>query len=276
MIYGLGASALGFAIRHGGLASFGHAAFFGLGAYAVLAANLAGLKDAFIVWPLAIGFVAMVATLIGLLSLRTRGVSFIMLTLGFAQMFFIVVSSIQGFGAADGKALPERNSIAGLSIADTVTFHYVVLAVLVAISFVIYRLSHASMGAVLRGIACDERRMRALGFRTPRLQLLSFVFSAAATAVAGILAANYYYFVSPSYLHWIMSGDLLAMAALGGIGSLYGGMFGAFVLVIVEVILAPYTTYWRLFLGLLIVLSVLLFDRGVHPALNRALGGRDD
>ena len=272
MIYGMAACAVGFAIRHGGLVSFGHAAFFGLGAYAVLVARNLGIEQAYVVWPLALLTVAMAALLIGSLSLRTAGVGFLMITLGFAQMVYFIVSSNQALGASDGMAILARDRIAGLTLESTSAFHYLTLVILSIAIFVMHRLSQAPAGLALRGIAHDERRMRALGYATKRLQLSAYTFSAVVTGLAGVLAANYYHFASPAYLHWTVSGELLVMVALGGVASLSGGLFGALVLIIFEAALAQHTTYWRIFLGPLVILSVLYLRHGLRPAIGRLLG----
>jgi branched-chain amino acid transport system permease protein len=165
--------------------------------------------------------------------------------------------------------------VGSLSIEATVNLHYVTLALLCVVLIILQRLSRAPFGFALRGVAHDERRMRALGFAPGRLQILSFVLSAAVTGLAGVLAANFYYFASPSYLHWVVSGELLVMVALGGIGALSGGLFGALVLILSEMVLAEYTTYWRIILGPIVVLAVLFLREGLHPALQRLLGGRN-
>ncbi|HEU0222990.1 MAG TPA: branched-chain amino acid ABC transporter permease [Paracoccaceae bacterium] len=166
-----------------------------------------------------------------------------------------------------------RDAILGLPIESTQTFHFVVLALLVLVLVLLHRLSQAPFGLALLGIASDERRMTALGFATSRLQLACFVISAGITGLA--LAANFYYFVSPAYLHWIVSGEFLVMVALGGLASLSGGLFGALVLILAEAVLSQYTTYWRILLGPAVILAVLYLRAGVHPALQRLLGARD-
>lgn len=273
-IYGLAACAVGFAIRHGRMVSFGHAAFFGLGAYSVLIARNLGLSDAITVVPFALTLVAVVALAIGYLSLRTRGVAFIMITLGFAQMVFFIISSIQSLGASDGLAIFGRNTVMGMSIESTITFHYVSLSVLVLGLLLMMRISASPAGMALKGIAADERRMRAMGFAPQQLLLSTFVLSAVLAGAAGVLTANFYYFVSPAYLHWLVSGELLVMIAIGGIATLSGGLFGAMVLILAEAILAQYTSYWRILLGPAVILSVLYLRNGLHPALNRLLGGK--
>lgn len=274
LIYGLAACAVGFAVRHGGLVSFGHAAFFGYGAYIVLMARQAGFQDAMIIWPVGLASVAVLALFIGFLSLKTRGVAFIMITLGFAQMVFFIFSGIQALGASDGIGIANRDTIAGHSINSTTVFHYVSLCLTALTLWVLQKISASPAGLVLRGIANDEKRLRALGFAPARLLLNCFIVSAMIAGLAGMLAANFYYFVSPAYLHWMVSGELLVMIALGGIGSAYGGLFGALVLILAEVILSQYSTYWRIILGPAIVVSVLYFPNGLHPALNKVLGGK--
>lgn len=273
-IYGLAACAVGFAIRHGRMVSFGHAAFFGLGAYSVLIARNMGLEDAITVVPFALLLVAIVALAIGYLSLRTRGVAFIMITLGFAQMVFFIISSMQSLGASDGLAIFGRNTVLGASIESTITFHYVALGVLILGLLLMMRISASPTGMALKGIAADERRLRALGFAPQQLLLSTFVLSAILTGFAGVLTANFYYFVSPAYLHWLVSGELLVMIAIGGIATLSGGLFGAMVLILAEATLAQYTSYWRILLGPAVILSVLYLRTGLHPAINRLLGGK--
>ena len=275
MIYGIAACSLGFIIRHGGMVSFGHAAYFGLGAYVVLIAQLNGYNEALIVWPMAVAVTALAALAIGWLSLQTRAVAFIMITLGFAQMLFWVFSGLQEFGATDGLGLFRRNTLAGMPISRTVTFHFVVLVILVLALGLFRLLSQSAFGLALEGIRQDEKRMVALGYNTGRLQLAAFVVSGAVTGLAGALTANYYLYVSPSYLHWLISGELLVMAALGGLTTLAGGLFGAMALILAEVVLSGWTTYWRIILGPVVILSVLFLRRGIHPALGRLLGQRD-
>lgn len=275
LIYGLAACAVAFLIHHGGMISFGHAGFFGLGGYTVLVADVFGWTDALVIWPAAILVAGLAGFVIGSMSLKTRGVAFIMITLGFAQMVFFIVSSVQAVGASDGLSIAGRNHIAGLPLSDTVTFHFVVLGIFILVLLLFNRVSGSPYGLALRGIGQNERRLVALGFNTNGLQLSAFTLSAAVTGLAGALAANFYLFVSPAFLGWLLSGELLVMAALGGLGALAGGLFGALLIVGVESVLAEYTTYWRIVLGPLVILAVLFFRSGLEPSLKQLTGGRN-
>ncbi|MBF9234853.1 branched-chain amino acid ABC transporter permease [Microvirga alba] len=276
MIYGMAACAVGFIIRCGGMVSFGHAAYFGLGAYSVLIAQKIGLTEALLIWPIAVLVSAAASLAIGSLSLRTRGVSFIMITLGFAQMVYFVISSVQGLGGADGLGLQARNQIGGVSLESPTRFHFVVLALLLVVFCVLSRVGRSPLGMALAGIRQNERRLKALGYNTTRLQLTAFVLSAAITGLAGALAAEFYLYVSPGLLHWIVSGELLVMATLGGVTALMGGLFGALVLLLAEVLISEFTTYWRMALGPVVIVAVLYLRQGLQPALQKMLGGGRD
>lgn len=276
MIYGMAACAVGFTIRYGGMVSFGHAVYFGLGAYTVLAARTSGVAEALAIWPLATLVAVGAALLIGTLALRTRGVSFIMITLGFAQMVFFILSSVQERGGADGLGLKGRSTIGPLSLESTTGFHLVVLVILLIVLGALATVARSPLGLALNGIRQNERRLSALGYDTTRLQLVAFVLSAAITGLAGALAAEFYVFVSPGLLHWIVSGELLVMATLGGLTALTGGLFGAMALLLAEVLLTEFTTYWRMILGPVVIVAVLYLRQGLQPALQKLLGGRHD
>jgi len=271
MIYGIAACCAGFLIRYGGMVSFGQAAFFGLGSYTGLVAQMHGLNEALVVWPLAMGVGGTAAFLVGALSLRVRGMSFIMITLGFAQMVYLVLSSLQPVGAADGLGLAGRNVLAGAPIDAPWSFHLVVLAVALATLALAHRVAQSHLGLVLAGIRQNEQRVLALGYDTNRSRLIAFVAAGAITGLAGALAANFYVFVSPAYLHWIVSGEILVMATLGGLGSLAGGLLGALVFLIAEAVLSDITTYWRIVFGPMVVVAVLFLDKGLYSALNACL-----
>jgi branched-chain amino acid transport system permease protein len=273
MIYGIAASAVGFIIWHGGMVSFGHAAYFGAGAYTALIAQMNGYQEVLFIWPLAMLVGALLALGLGAISLRTRGVSFIMVTLGFAQMLYFVLSSLQAIGAADGLALQGRGTFLGFSLGNTTSFHVLVLCILILVVAALAFLAASPFGAALSGIRQNERRLVALGYKTNRLLLGSFVISATLTSLAGAIAACFYAFVSPSFLHWIVSGELLVMAALGGVGTVAGGMFGALALLLAEHIFSEFTSYWRIILGPLVIVAVLFLHKGLLPAIQDILGG---
>lgn len=270
MIYALAATALNFVMGHAGLVSLGHAAFFGAGAYAVAIAMAHGVTSAWIAWPLAAGAAALLSLAIGALSLRTRGVYFIMITLAFAQMVYYVAVGLKAYGGDDGISLPQRSVLGfGLDSADERTMYYVVLALLSLTLLVLSRMMDARFGRVLLGIRENEARMQALGYTTYRYQLLAFVIAGAIAGLAGALFANHNAFVSPAALHWTQSATFVVMVLVGGIGYRYGGVLGAFALLLVEEVLAAYTDHWHLPLGLALLAIVFLAPRGLAGTFAR-------
>jgi branched-chain amino acid transport system permease protein len=199
-----------------------------------------------------------------------------MITLGFAQMVYFILSSVQELGGADGLGLTGRSAIGPLSLEGTTGLHLVVLAIVLIVLSALAAIARSPLGLALNGIRQNERRLAALGYDTTRLQLTAFVVSAAITGLAGALAAEFYVYVSPGLLHWIVSGELLVMATLGGLTALTGGLFGALALLLAEVLLTEFTTYWRMILGPVVVVAVLYLRQGLQPAVQKLLGGRRD
>jgi len=272
MIYALAATSLNFILGHAGLVSLGHAAFFGAGAYAVAIAMAHGLSSAWIAWPLAVVAAALLALVVGALSLRTRGVYFIMITLAFAQMVYYLAVGLKAYGGEDGISLPQRSTLGfGLDAGDEPTFYYVVLALLAAALLLLNRMMGARFGRVLLGIRENEARMQALGYSTGRYQLLAFVIAGAIAGLAGALFANHNAFVSPAALHWTQSATFVVMVLVGGIGFRYGGVLGAGALLLLEEVLAAYTDHWHLPLGLVLLAIVFLAPRGLAGAVSRRL-----
>ena len=276
LIYGLAAISVGFLAGRIGLVSFGHVAYFGIGAYTVLVAHLYGLNEALIVWPLAVVLSAFAGCVFGALALRTRAVAFIMVTLAFAQMVYFVAIGIRAIGGADGLSIAARNTLAGFPLASTAVFHWVVLALTALALAMFAALRLTPYGLALEAIRQNERRVNAVGLNAGRLQFVAFVLSAAVCGLAGALVANHYLFVSPAQLHWIISGDFLVMATLGGLGIAAGGLYGAITLLLAELLFAHYTTYWRIVVGPLVILAVLFLPTGLGPELQRLMGGRRD
>jgi branched-chain amino acid transport system permease protein len=264
MIYAIAAASLNFIMGFGGLVSLGHAAFFGIGAYAVGIAMAHGIASAWISWPLAVLLAAAAALAIGAVSLRTRGVYLIMITLAFAQMAYYLAVGLKLYGGEDGLALPRRSTVGfGLDLADEVTLYYVVLAALAAVMVFLNRAIDARYGRVLVGIRENETRMEAIGFPTYRYKLAGFTIAGGLAGLAGALFANHNLFVSPAALHWTQSATLVVMVLLGGIGYRWGGPVGAAVLLILEEVLAAYTDYWHLPLGLILLAVVFLAPHGI-------------
>jgi len=274
LIFALAAASLNLILGFGGMVSLGHAAFFGVGAYAVGILMVEGVHSAWIAWPLAIAVAALFALVIGAVSLRTRGVYFIMITLAFAQMVYYLAVGLKTYGGEDGLNLPGKSTLAlgaGLRIdlANDITFYYVVLAIFAAVMFLLNRLVESRFGRALVGVRENEARMQAIGFSTYQLRLIAFVIAGALAGLAGVLFANHNSFVSPVALHWTQSASLVIMVILGGIGFRYGGLTGAAVLLLLEEVLSQYTEYWHLALGVLLLVVVFAAPQGLTGLVVR-------
>ncbi|HQR22261.1 MAG TPA: branched-chain amino acid ABC transporter permease [Burkholderiaceae bacterium] len=270
MIFAIAAASLNFIMGFGGMVSLGHAAFFGLGAYAVGIAMAHGVASAWIAWPLAVLAAGSAALAIGAISLRTRGVYFIMITLAFAQMVYYLAVGLKQYGGEDGLTLPQRSTLGfGLDLGNEATLYYVVLAVLVVVMLFLNRAVDARYGRVLVGIRENETRMEAVGFATYRYRLAGFAIAGGLAGLAGALFANHNLFVSPAVLHWTQSATLVVMVLLGGLGYRYGGPAGAVALLVLEEVLAAFTDYWHLPLGFILLAVVFLAPRGLAGLLAR-------
>jgi len=263
MIFALAASSLNLVVGYGGMISFGHAAFFGAGAYSVAILAQEGVVSALAAWPLAAAVSAACALVIGAVSLRTRGLYFIMITLAFAQMLYYFFVSLKAYGGEDGINLAARSRLPGLDLRDDATFYLVVLALLAVCLYLLKRLAASRFGAALRGIRENEGRMTALGFPTFRFRLVCFVIAGGVAGLAGALIVNQHGFVSPNLLHWTQSGTLLIMLILGGVGRLYGGVAGAAAMLLLEELLSNWTGYWQFSLGLVLLFVVLRAPGGI-------------
>ena len=261
LIYALAASSLNLILGYGGMVSFGHAAFLGIGAYTVAILMENGVSNAWVSWPLAVIVSALFALVIGAISLRTRGVYFIMITLAFAQMIYYLFISLRAYGGEDGLNLAGRSHLGfGLNLASDLTFYYVVLALVASCLYLLQRLLNARFGQVVQAIRDNEARMEAIGFPTYRYKLICFALAGGAAGLAGALLANQNGFVSPNLLQWTQSGTLMVMVILGGVGYLYGGALGAAVFLVLEEVLSAYTLHWQLGLGV-VLLAIVLYAR---------------
>ena len=269
LIFALAATSLNFILGFGGMVSFGHAAFVGIGAYTVAILTQMGVTDAWVLWLAAMLVSALLALLIGAISLRTQGVYFIMITLAFAQMIYYLTVSIKTYGGDDGLSLAARSHIAFIDINDDTSFYYVVLAVCVASLCAVTYALNARFVHVLQAIRDNEVRMQALGYAVYRYKLCAFVMAGALAGLAGALLANQSGFVSPALMQWNQSGLLMMMVILGGVGHLYGGVWGAVVFLLLEETLSHFTIHWQLGLGALLLLVVLLAPNGLTRVLQR-------
>ena len=230
MIGAIAALSLNLILGYGGMVSFGHAAYIGVGVYTVGVLSAHGIESGFVQWPVAILASALVACAIGAVSLRTSGVYFIMITLAFAQMLYFLGVSLKVYGGDDGMTIAHRSRFAGLlDLEHPAVFYYTVLVLLIGCHYLAHRLVHSRFGRVLRGARSNERRMRAIGFPTFRYKLVAFVIAGTMCGVAGVLLANFAKYMSPAFMHWTRSGEIMVMVILGGMGTALGPALGAFV-----------------------------------------------
>lgn len=270
LIFALAATSLNLILGFGGMVSFGHAAFVGVGAYTVGILMQHNVTSAWAAWPIAMLVGAFFALLIGWVSLRTQGVYFIMITLAFAQMLYYLAVSLRAYGGDDGLSLAGRSSVGvGLDLGNDTHFYYVTLVVLVAAIILITRLLNARFGHVLQATRENEARMTAMGFPVFRYKLVAFTLAGALAGLAGALLANQSSFVSPALMQWSQSGMLMIMVILGGVGHLYGGVLGAIVFLLLEEFLSHYTIHWQLGLGAALLGVVLLAPNGLTSMLRR-------
>lgn len=263
LIFAVVATSLNLILGFGGMVSLGHAAYFGAGAYTVAILMYHGWMTAWIAWPAAIIVGALLALLIGLVCLRTKGVYFIMITLAFAQMTYYIFVSMQTYGGDDGLSLPQRSSFAPFDITSDTVFYYVVLLIFAVSLFLVHRLINSRFGRVLQAIRENETRMQAIGYSVFRYKLVCFTLAGALAALGGALYANQTMMASPSLLHWMQSGTLIVMVILGGMGYLFGGVIGAVVMLLLEEVLSSYTTHWQLYLGFILLAIVLFLPNGL-------------
>jgi branched-chain amino acid transport system permease protein len=284
-IYAIAAASLNLILGYGGMISFGHAAYFGMGGYVVgilynhfisgdpFLGFIPGTNQLLITLPAAIIVSGLLALVLGALSLRTSGVPFIMITLAFAQMLFFLFVSLKAYGGDDGLIVRRRNVLFDLNMADDTTFYYVAVGVAVIYFFVFAKLVRSQFGLILGGIRQNERRMAAIGISSYRYKLTAFVIAGMGAGLAGALMANYSKFVSPDMLHWTKSGDLMIMIIIGGTGTLIGPALGAVVLVGLETFLTSWTEHWKFFLGPILIL-IVLFSTGGLTSLFNGFGGK--
>jgi len=274
IILAMAATSLNLILGYGGMVSFGHAVYIGIGGYAVGILAEEGISSGFLQWPVAIAASASLALIIGALSLRTRGVYFIMITLGFSQVVYYMAVGLDRYGGDDGLTIYRRSEFADLiDISDKKVFYYVCLALLIATIYLVHRLVNSRFGMVIQGARSNDRRMRAIGFPTLRYRLVCFVIAGAVCGLAGALLANHTEFVSPAMMQWTRSGDLIVMVVLGGMASVFGPLIGAVALLVLEEALSAITEYWQIILGPLFLLVVLFARGGINGLLENTRRG---
>ncbi len=286
VILALAGVGLNLALGLGGMVSFGHAMFFGIGGYAmgILASQaqdyeplmewpilIEGTKSMPVIWLTAIVFSALGALAVGALSLRTTGVYFIMITLAFGQMFYYFAISWPAYGGEDGLSIYVRNEFPGLNTLDPIQFFALCFAILLAVLFFMSRLAKSAFGLALVAARQNQERVQTVGIGVYRLRLAAFTISGAITGLAGALFADLNRFVSPTMFSWQTSGEIMVFVILGGVGRLYGPVAGAALFIVLENVLGGLSEYWHIYLGALL-LGVVLFARG---GLIGLLAGRE-
>jgi len=275
MVFAILALSLELLVGQVGLICFGQAAFFGIGAYAVvLLTPKASAAPVLWLLPAAVAAAASYALVVGALSLRTRGVYFIMITLAFAQMVYYVAIGLDRYGGDDGMTIYKRSQFGDLiNLSNKTAFYYLCLVLLLVAVYIVWRIVNSRFGMVIQGARSNDRRMRAIGFPTYRYKLVCFVIAGTMCGLAGALLANHTDFISPAVMHWTRSGDLIVMAVLGGMGTVFGPVIGAVALLVLEEVLSGVTEYWQIIMGPIFLLVVLFARGGIDGVL---LGARRD
>ena len=308
VILAIAATSLNLILGYGGMVSFGHAVYLGVGGYAVGILAYEGVASGFAQWPVAIAVSALLALIVGALSLRTRGVYFIMITLAFAQLVYFFGVGLEAYGGDDGLTIARRSDFAGLlpnrGPAKYAWFYGLCFVLMLLVLLGAHRLAGSHFGHVLRGSRINDLRMQALGFPTYRYRLAGFVIAGAVCGLAGALLANHTEFISPAMMHWTRSGDLIVIVVLGGMGSLFGPLYGALAFLLLEELLpgllrvglrllhdllatilgadavGPLATwsrlaeFWQIPLGVILILVVLYARGGIDSLLRpREAGG---
>ena len=280
VIWSIAAISLNMILGYGGLVSFGHAMFFGIGGYAVgiLAAN--GITSGWIQWPVGVLAAALWAALIGALSLRTRGLYFIMITLAFAQLVYYVGAGLEAYGGDDGLNISRSRFVGLLDLRDKAAFYWLCFTLLAATLWFCGRFANSRFGLVIRGARSNDLRMTALGFPVFRYRLAAFTIAGALGGLAGILLANDGAYISPAMMSWVKSGDLIVIVVLGGMGTLFGPLYGAIAFFVLEETLKPlldllhkgWGEYWQIVFGPMLVLIALYARGGIDSLLGRRHG----
>ncbi len=275
MVFAIAALGLDLILGFGGMVSFGQAVFMGLGAYAtgILASH--GYGDALLAIPASLLLSAIFAYATGVICLRTRGVYFIMITLAFSQMAFFIASSLAPYGGDDGLTLHARTTLLGLPfVAREINLYYVTFACLAAAYLLCRSIAGSRFGRVLRGAKENPARMASLGYDVFRYQLAAYVIAGAIGGLSGFLLANTSNFVSPAYMAWQRSGDLIIVVLFGGIGTLEGAIVGSAAYLLLAEYLSQWSEHWKMIFGPLLVVVVLFAKGGLIGMAARLFGRR--
>jgi branched-chain amino acid transport system permease protein len=277
VIWAIAAISLNMILGYGGMVSFGHAMFFGVGGYAVGILAHHGIASGWIQWPAGIVAAALWAAVIGALSLRTRGLYFIMITLAFAQLVYYLGAGLEAYGGDDGLNISRSRFTGLLDLRDKASFYWLCFALLCGTLWFCSRFANSRFGLVIRGAKSNDLRMTALGFPVFRYRLAAFILSGAFGGLAGILLANEGAYISPAMMSWVKSGDLIVIVVLGGMGTLFGPLYGAIAFFALEESLPPlldlgrkgWGEYWQIAFGPMLVLVALYAKGGIDSLFGR-------
>ncbi|SIR07739.1 MULTISPECIES: branched-chain amino acid ABC transporter permease [unclassified Bosea (in: a-proteobacteria)] len=275
MILAIAALSLDLILGVGGLVSFGHAAFVGIGAYGAGILITEGQTEILVALPVVLVACGLFAAVTGYVSLRTRGVAFIMITLAFGQMAYYFAQALSAYGGDDGLTLYEKSTLFGREIfANRTGFYYIALGTLALCYWLARRLVASRFGRVLRAARENAVRVTVTGYEVDHVRLGAYVVSGMMAGVSGLLLANQTDFVSPAFISWQRSGELIFMVVLGGVGSLYGAVLGALAFLVAEDVLSGLTQHWKAIFGPLIVLFVLFTRGGIAGMMGKLRGPR--
>lgn len=268
MIFSIAAMSLDFILGYGAMISFGHALYLGLGAYAVGVLAFYEVTNGWIQLIVCVLGTAFISMILGLISLRTSGIYFIMITFALAQMFYFLGISLEAFGGDDGLPIDDRSVFfSWFDLYETWNMYYVILGTLTVTTIVLWKIINSRFGMVVRGSHSNDDRMKAIGFPTMKYRLAAFMIAGVVCGLAGFLLGNLTEFLTPEYMHWFRSGELMIMVMVGGMGTLFGPLFGAFAYIMLEDFLSQFTEYWQFYFGPLLILLVLFAKQGLWGIL---------
>ncbi len=268
----IAAISLNLILGYGGMVSFGHAVFIGIGAYAVgIPAyhatygefDLIASYNGFLHILLAVAFSSLFALVTGAISLRTKGIYFIMITMAFGQMIYFFFVSLETYGGDDGLTIDARSEFPAVKLDNAIVMFLVCYVIMLLVIFAMYKIVNSRFGMVLQGAKDNEERMRAMGFNTFKYRLTAYVIAGALCGLSGALLGNFTTFISPEMIDWTRSGELIFMVLLGGGGTLAGPLVGAAIFVVLEEVLSSFTIYWHLPFGIMLILAVLFARKGL-------------
>ena len=269
LILAIAVISLNLILGFGGMVSLGHAAYIGIGAYCVGIPSYYDFYDGWLHIALALSVSGLFASLTGAISLRTKGVYFIMITMAFSQMVYFTFVSLEEYGADDGLVIYSRSEFPRwLSMESSTQLYYWIFAVLLMALYFSWRLVLSRFGRVIVGSKYNEARMQALGFNTYRYRLSCYVISAMICSLAGVLLGNFSGFISPDMISWARSGELIFMVIIGGVGTFFGPIIGTMAFVLLEETLSAITVYWHLIFGVMLVALVMFGKGGIHGWLS--------